>query len=68
MALARDMVIILDELQAWGFSDEAFYCLHHFQEAGRSDTIAAHLRYCERTKTHKKGKAATLGYASLFPE
>lgn len=55
MAAASDTLIILDELQVKGFNDEAFSCLHHFQEAARGDTIAAHRRYCEKTETFADG-------------
>lgn len=55
MASASDTIIILDALQVKGFNDEAFSCLHHSQEAGRDDSIAAHRRYCEKTQSFAEG-------------
>ncbi len=38
---------LLDELQPFGFSDEAFALLHHFPD---SEPIANHRRYCKALK------------------
>jgi hypothetical protein len=42
-------VELLDELMGMGFTNEAFWRLHHFREKEKKDTINKHKAYCEKT-------------------
>ena len=42
-------VVLLNELETLGFTNEAFWRLHHFREKGKRDTIHVHKSYCEKT-------------------
>jgi len=48
-------VELLDELERLGFTNEAFWRLHHFREKGNRDTINSHRSYCEKTDSFKDG-------------
>ncbi|MBN9602427.1 MAG: hypothetical protein J0G33_05795 [Afipia felis] len=47
----RETLRLLDELEALGFTSEAFARLHHFRLAGREATIGRHRSYCNKTST-----------------
>ena len=42
-------IAYLDELEQLGFTNEAYWRVHHFREKNERDTINAHRKYCERT-------------------
>jgi transcriptional regulator with XRE-family HTH domain len=44
---------LLDELQKLGFTNEAFWRLHHLREKEKRDTINAHYSYCEKTNSFR---------------
>jgi hypothetical protein len=48
-------VVLLDELETLGFTNEAFWRLHHFREKDKRDTIHSHKSYCERIGSFKDG-------------
>jgi hypothetical protein len=41
-------VELLDELETLGFTNEAFWRLHHFRDKEKKDTIHVHKSYCEK--------------------
>ncbi|MBE0702802.1 MAG: hypothetical protein IH582_06485 [Afipia sp.] len=45
----KETLRLLDELEALGFTSEAFAKLHHFRLAGREATIGRHRSYCNKT-------------------
>jgi hypothetical protein len=47
----KQTIAYLDELEELGFTNEAFWRLHHFRDKGRHDTIQSHRRYCEKTES-----------------
>ena len=47
----KQTIAYLDELEALGFTNEAFWRLHHFRDKDRKDTIQSHRRYCEKTES-----------------
>jgi hypothetical protein len=48
-------VVLLDELETLGFTNEAFWRLHHFREKENHETIHSHKSYCEKTGSFKDG-------------
>jgi len=48
MISPKQTIVYLDKLRELGFTNEAFYLLHHFfREKGRKETINSHRSYCE---------------------
>ena len=45
---------LLDQLEALGFTDEAFQLLHHSRTRGWRDTIARHRSYCKKVSTFQR--------------
>jgi hypothetical protein len=45
----KQTLACLDELQQLGFTDEAFWRVHHFREKERRETINGFRSYCEKT-------------------
>ena len=45
----------LDELQRLGFTDEAFWRIHHFREKNNKETISGFRSYCETTDSFRNG-------------
>jgi hypothetical protein len=45
----KQTIAYLDELQTLGFTDEAFWRIHHFREKGEKESINGHRSYCEVT-------------------
>ena|GEM_PF-3102930 len=43
----EDTIRLLDVLQGFGFTDEAFHLLHHFRLVERNATIKRHRSFCE---------------------
>src|SRR5436305_2313490 len=44
----QQTISYLDELQQLGFTNEAFWRVHHFREKEERETINHHRAYCER--------------------
>src|SRR5271154_4425035 len=42
-------VELLDELETLGFTNDAFWRLHHFRKTDKKDTMGSHKSYCEKT-------------------
>jgi hypothetical protein len=42
----KQTVAYLDELKTLGFTDEAFWRVHHFREKGEKESINGHRSYC----------------------
>jgi len=40
----KETVLLLDELERLGFTDQAFHVLHHFRS---DETLSRHRAYCE---------------------
>jgi hypothetical protein len=51
MRSLKQTIQYLDELQALGFTDEAFWRMHHFREKGEHHPIKTHRSYCENIKS-----------------
>jgi hypothetical protein len=49
---------LLDELEKFGFNDDAFWRLHHWREKKdrRRATIKAHRAYCEKHEVFRTGE------------
>jgi|SRR5580692_5738565 hypothetical protein len=45
----KQTVAYLYELQTLGFTDEAFWRIHHFREKGKKESINGHRSYCQLT-------------------
>lgn len=48
-------IAYLDELEQLGFTNEAFWRVHHFRDKGERDTINSHRGYCEKTGSFQAG-------------
>lgn len=53
MGNPQQTIAYLDELQTLGFTDEAFWRIHHFREKGKQHPISAHRAYCEKTDSFR---------------
>lgn len=51
----KQTIAYLDELQALGFTDEAFSKIHHFREKREDHSINTHRSYCEKTDSFQDG-------------
>jgi hypothetical protein len=51
----KQTIAYLDELRTLGFTDEAFWIIHHFREKGEHHPINTHKSYCERTDSFQDG-------------
>jgi hypothetical protein len=51
----KQTIAYLDELLTLGFTDEAFWKIHHFQEKGENHPINTHRTYCEKTDSFQDG-------------
>ena len=52
----KQTIAYLDELQTLGFTDEAFWRIHHFREKGEKESINGHRSYCEVTDSFQDGR------------
>src|SRR5260370_6245753 len=43
----KQTIAYLNELQTLGFTDEAFWRIHHFREKGEKESINGHRSYCQ---------------------
>jgi len=55
MTNPKQTIAYLDELQQLGFTNEAYWRVHHFREKNKRDTINAHRAYCEETGALREG-------------
>jgi len=51
MADPRRSIEILDQLEAMGFTNEAYQLLHHSRARGWKHTISRHRAYCEKVSS-----------------
>jgi hypothetical protein len=54
MAEPRRSIEILDQLEAIGFTNEAYQLLHHSRTRGWKDTISRHRAYCEKVSSFQR--------------
>src|SRR5260370_11349196 len=52
----KQTIAYLDELQKLGFTDEAFWRIHHFREKGEKHPISTHRSYCEGPDCFRNGR------------
>jgi hypothetical protein len=51
----QQTISYLDELQQLGFTNDAFWRIHHFCDKEKRDTINTHKAYCEKTGAFREG-------------
>jgi hypothetical protein len=49
----KQTIAYLDELRTLGFTDEAFWRIHHFREKGEKESINGHRSYCQVTDSFR---------------
>src|SRR6266404_5749070 len=54
MADPRRSIELLDQLEALGFTNDAYRLLHHSRARGWKDSIARHRAYCEKVSSFQR--------------
>ena len=62
----KSSIRLLDELARYGFNNELFAQIHHFNKRNAKAKIPAHIRYCQKTNEFQLGGTNELVQQRLF--